>query len=244
MGLIYAGSNYFNPQTTTGGNVTSNQYIQSYIPKTDLSDEICYLAKLGTPIIIMGNGKGPRVMITAGVHGNELPAQIAAIKMINYLNGKDINGTVYIVPFVSPKGTSETLRYWNNQNLNSKANTYGTPSNAIIQACKILGVEKLADFHSTQPGCDPGNYSVLCSRAPEFESYMMAEYISNHTDSSLISYDYAGVEYQGAVEDVSNINRIPAVTCEVLSPHGMATNETVNRSFDQMLKFLEYSKVI
>ena len=169
--LVYAGTNYFNSQTITGGDVISNQYIQNYMPKTELSYKLCYLAKFGTPMIVMGNGKSPRVIMTAGVHGNELPAQIAAMELINYLDGKDINGTVYIVPFVSPKGTSETRRYWDDQNLNSVANIHGTPSNAIILASEKLGVEKLADFHSSQPGGEPGNYSILCSKSPEYESY-------------------------------------------------------------------------
>lgn len=95
-------------------------------------------------------------------------------------------------------------------------------------------------MRSTQPRGDPGNYSVLCSKSPEYESYKMAEYISSHSNSSIKSYDVAGVDYEGAVEDVSNIHGTPAVTCEVLSPHRIATEETVSRSLDQMIKFLEY----
>jgi predicted deacylase len=242
--LVYVGSDYFNPQTWTGGNVSTNPYMANHLPKTDVSLEVYGLAKYGTPMIILGNGCSPKVMITAGVHGNELPAQLAAVRLINHLKGMKFNGTVYIVPFVSPKGTSQTLRYWNGENLNSNANRMGTPSNAIILACAQLGIEKLGDFHSTQPGGNPGNYSVLCSKSPEYESFRMAEYISSNSNSSIISYDVAGVDYEGAVEDVSNIQGIPAVTCEVLSPHGMATEETVSRSYDQMIKFLEYCKII
>ncbi len=38
----------------------------------------------------MADGSGPKTMIIAGVHGNQLSAQIAAMKMVNYLNGKQI----------------------------------------------------------------------------------------------------------------------------------------------------------
>ncbi len=242
--LIYVGTDYFNPQTMTGGEVACNQYIKNHIAKTNISNAVLSLAKFGTPMIILGNGSNPKVMITAGLHGNEIPAQLAAMELINYLNGRKLNGTVYVVPFVSPNGTSQTMRYWNHQNLNSIANREATPSNAIIRSCKEFGVEKLGDFHSTQPGGYPGNYSVLCSKSPEYESYKMADYISSNSNSSLITYDLAGVEYEGAVEDASNLQGIPAVTCEVLSPHGVATEETVNRSFDQMIRFLEYCKII
>ena len=61
------------------------------------------MTRFGTPIITIGNGSEPKVMIIAGVHGNELPAQIAAIKMVNYLKNRDVNGTVYIIPVVCPR---------------------------------------------------------------------------------------------------------------------------------------------
>ena len=37
------------------------------------------------------------------------------------------------------------------------------------------------------------------------------------------------MDYPGAVEDMSNLEGIPAVTCEVLSPHGTADSETIDR---------------
>ena len=37
-------------------------------------------------------------------------------------------------------------------------------------------------FSIGQPGSYPGNYSVLCSKYPVYESYNMAVYISNHTN--------------------------------------------------------------
>ncbi len=199
---------------------------------------------MGTPMIIFGNGSYPKVMIIAGIHGNELPAQIAAIKMINFLKDKEIKGTVYIVPSASPTSTSKNQRLWNGENLNSIANEPGTPSNQILTRSKQLGIDRLGDFHSNQPGSFPGKTSILCSKEPLNESYNMAIYISNQTDSSLISFDKAGVEYPGAVEDMSNLAGIPAVTCEVLSPHGYATAETIEKSFNQMIALLKYVNVI
>ena len=64
------------------------------------------------------------------------------------------------------------------------------------------------------------------------------------TKQTIITYDRAGVEYPGAVEDMSNLEGIPAVTCEVLSPHGTANSGTIDRSFGQMLSFLEYRNLI
>ncbi len=243
LNIIYMGQN-LSHDSFTGGNISKNIFLENYIPKTNLTDKIIFIARFGTPMITIGNGSEPKVMIIAGVHGNELPAQIAAIKMANYLKNKNINGTVYIIPVVSPWGTSQNMRYWNGKNLNSVANNPGTPTNTILRYANDLKVNMIGDFHSTQPGSYPGNYSVLCSKHPLYESYNMAVNISNHTNSSLISYDRAGVDYPGAVEDMSNLEGIPAVTCEVLSPHGTANSETIDRSFNQMLTFLKFGNVI
>jgi uncharacterized protein len=244
MDVVYMGMNYNNQESFTGGNVSENYYIKNYISNTALTQNIVYLSEFGTPMITLGNGSEPKVMIVAGVHGNELPAQIAAIQMINYLKNKNINGTVYIVPFVSPFSTSHNMRFWKGENLNSVANNPRTPTNTILKYANYLRVNKLGDFHSTQPGSYPGNFSVLCTKNPEYESYNMAVYISKHTNSSLISYDRAGEDYPGALEDISNLNGIPSVTCEVLSPHGTANPETIERSFDQMLSFLKFGNII
>ena len=45
----------------------------------------------------------PKIMIIAGVHGNELPPQIAALWLAEELWGGNINGTVYIIPFAIQK---------------------------------------------------------------------------------------------------------------------------------------------
>jgi hypothetical protein len=241
--IIYIGQN-FSHNSFTGNNISKNIFVDKNIPKTDLTDKIISIARFGTPIITIGNGSEPKVMIIAGVHGNELPAQIAAIKMANYLKNKNINGTVYIIPVVSPLGTSQNMRYWNGENLSSVANNPGTLTNTILRYANHLKVNMIGDFHSTQPGSYPGNYSVLCSKDPVYESYNMAVYISNHTNSLLLTYDRAGVDYPGAVEDMSNLEGIPAVTCEVLSTHGTTNSETIDRSFNQMLSFLGYANVI
>jgi uncharacterized protein len=70
----------------TGGDVVNNSYIKEYVPNSSLTIQVFNLAKHGNPIIIFGDGSYPRVMISAGIHGHELPAQIAVMKLINYLS--------------------------------------------------------------------------------------------------------------------------------------------------------------
>jgi len=228
----------------TGGDVTKSYYIKKNLPKTRLTTQIVALSKKGTPMITIGNGSGPRVMIVAGVHGNELPAQIAAVKLANYLNGKKIKGTVYIVPFVVPSSTAKNTRFWKGKNLNSVANVAGTPTNKILKLAKKLKVNVLGDFHSTKPGAVPGKMAVFSTKKPTYESYNIAKYIKKKTGSALIVYTRAGAEYPGALEDASNLARIPAVTCEVLSSHGTVKSGSVTKSYNQMKALLKYKKII
>ncbi|MGZ7109208.1 MAG: hypothetical protein ACXVHW_09585 [Methanobacterium sp.] len=122
----------------TGGDVTENHYIKNNIPDSQLTNQVVELAKNGTPMITFGNGSSPKVMIIAGTHGNELPAQIAAMKLINNLSTSQIKGTIYIVPFVAPSNTAQNIRFWNGQNLNSVTNVADTPSNQIMNKAKQL----------------------------------------------------------------------------------------------------------
>mgnify|MGYP001216100914 CR=1 FL=1 len=226
--------------TATSGDISRNSLLYNSIQKTALSKEILSKAKIGTPLITFGNGKGPKVLIVAGIHGNELSAQAAAMKLINYLNGKKIKGTVYIIPFAIPYATAHNTRYWHNKDPNRVANVAGSLTNIIVNLAKKLKVQALADFHSSVPGGVPGKDSALCTRTPMYKSYKIASYIAKYSGSTRITDKKAGVKYPGALEDVTNLNGIPAVTCEVLAYHNTLKNSSVAKSFKQMWRFLEY----
>jgi predicted deacylase len=64
-----------------------------------------YLDVPGTPIrmpvtVVNGATEGPRVSITAGVHGGEYPGIEAAIRTAAALDPKDVRGQVVVVPIV------------------------------------------------------------------------------------------------------------------------------------------------
>ncbi|MGB7969884.1 MAG: hypothetical protein WCF28_10005, partial [Methanobacterium sp.] len=60
-----------------GGNVLNNTAITQNIPRTYLSNKIFHMTNQGSVILRFGNGNGPKVLICAGVHGNEPQANIA-----------------------------------------------------------------------------------------------------------------------------------------------------------------------
>jgi len=231
----------------SGGYIAANNHIFENIPNSPVSREILNESLRGTSIIKFGSSS-PKVMIIAGIHGNELPPQIAAIKLIHKLEklekDDEIFGTVYIIPFSSPKSTMENSRWFNGFDLNRITSVKDSITNKILSKIKELNLTSIGDFHSTSIDSIPGKEGVFCTMKPSPESFQIAKYISDSTKSEVLFYKNAGNAYKGALEDECNIALIPAVTCEVLSPNGIAKKEAWERSLAQMEYYLSYFGII
>jgi hypothetical protein len=227
----------------TKGEIEKNTILMSYISNIDITDDLVHAAKLGTPLFKIGHGT-PKIMITAGIHGNELPPQIAAIQLINDLLDKKINGTLYIIPFAVPHATMRNSRRFKGIDMNRAASKGGFISNNIINTIKTHNISAVGDFHSTKPGSNPGIQSVFCSKKPCYESYLMAKHITENTSSKMIVHEEAGSVYNGAFEDECNLEGIPAITCEVVSRNGTVDLKSPEKSYLQMRYYLDYFNVI
>jgi predicted deacylase len=53
---------------------------------------------------------GPSVFIGAGVHGDELTGIASIWRLIDYLNGKAVRGTITIIPSMNPDGLNYNIR--------------------------------------------------------------------------------------------------------------------------------------
>lgn len=221
------------------GYIAKNRNIFEKIKLTPFSKFILNSCIYGTPIFKMGNS-GKKLLILSGVHGNELPPQLANLKLLNQLIDVNLNNTIYFIPFASPKSTMKNERTFNDVDLNRAAHIHNSLSNMIIQCIEELKIDFVGDFHSTAYNSNPGFESVFSSKNPTPESTLIAQYISKTVGSDIISYDMAGSQYKGAVEDVCNLRGIPAVTCEVLSPFASVGKGSSEKSFEQMNSFLEY----
>ena len=228
----------------SGANVLKNKRIKANVPNSALVRKIIRLAKSGTPVIKFKGGKGKAVFITAGVHGNEIPSQVAAMKLIKYLETHYIKGTVYVMPFMNPKGTAANVRDYKGIHLNKKANKKGTISYKTVQLIKKFKCDAYGDFHSTRSGGKPGINSVLGTYKPTKKSATIAKYISKNAKVKYKIYKKAGAEYPGALEDEVNLKGIPAVTCEVVCPHGKIKKGAVSKSLLMMKTLLKYNKII
>jgi hypothetical protein len=227
----------------TAGNIRKNQILIEHIPDGDLNYRILEIALKGTPIIKMGDGY-PRVMLTAGIHGNELPPQVAALRMIENLNSQVINGTVFIIPFTIPQATMNGSRRFKGFDMNRKASSEGYITHKIIETVKSLKINSLADFHATKPNSNPGVESVFCSKKPCILSFKIAAHINKISSSKIICHETAGSLYSGALEDECNISGVPAVTCEVVSNNNKIDSGSLDRSYLQMMAYLDYFDVV
>ena len=223
----------------SGGFISKNHDIFREIELTALNGFILEKSVFGTPIFKLGNG-GKRVLISSGVHGNELPPQIANLKLMNEFVNLDIQNTLFFIPFVAPKATMLNSRFFNSIDLNRSSHIKNSLSNVIIETIEELEIDFVGDFHSTAYNSNPGCESVFSSKSPTPESFLMASYISRDVKCKLIAFDSAGESYKGAVEDVCNIKGIPAITGEVLSPFSSVGAGSVERALLQMKSFLSY----
>lgn len=228
----------------SGADVLKNQAIKRNVPDSALVRRLIRFAKYGTPLIKFRGGVGKTVFITAGVHGNEIPSQIAALNLVKYLQNHPINGTVYVMPFMNPKGTAANVRDYNGYHLNKNANKKGSISYKTVQLIKNYKCDAYGDFHATRPGGKPGKDVAMGTYNPTKNSAVMAKYISKNAKVSCIIYKKAGAEYPGAIEDEVNLKGIPAVTCEVLSPHGKIKAGSVYKSLLMMRTLLKYNKLL
>lgn len=223
----------------TAGNLQENHIFLENLQKNRLTCKILDSAKEGTPLIRIGKGS-PKIMLTAGIHGNELSPQIAAFLLAQKLTEGDAKGTVYLIPFAIPFATMKSSRRFKGFDMNRTAFKEGSLSNEIIKVARDLKLDSLADFHATNPYSNPGVESIFCSKKPCMESYKIAEHINKTTKSKIICHKNAGTLYKGALEDECNLSNIPAVTCEVVSHNGKVDPGSYERSYMQMRTYMGY----
>lgn len=209
-----AGSGYtmFILDSSVGGDVLANSQISQYIPRTEFSNQIFNMAKQGSVVLKFGNGNGPKLLISAGIHGNEVEANIATMKFLENIKGKSFNGTLYVIPFDIPKSTASNSRLYNGANPNSNTNIPGTPGYKIVQFCLKEGVQYLLEVHS---GTEVGSSGLLISNSkytmtPEEQAW--AKYINSHSNSwTLIGID----DYPGLMRTYANTLGINSMNMEV-----------------------------
>jgi len=225
------------------GDVSKVKLIKKNMPNNVWVKKAVAATKKGIPLLTFKGGKGKVVFMTAGVHGNELSSQVAAMKMIKHLTDTPIKGTVYIIPFVNVKAISKKVRY-TDKDFNRIAANSGTIPNKIVKLVVKYKCDAYGDFHTTKPGGVPGKNIVMGSKGPATQSAKLTNYIAKYCKVNKKIYKYAGEVYPGAISDNVNKKGIPAVICEVMLPHNTVTTKTVTTSYNMMKYLLKFNSIL
>ena len=183
------------------GDVSKASLIKKNMPNNVWVKKAVAATKKGLPLLTVKGGNGKVVFMTAGVHGNELNSQVAAMKMIKYLTTHPIKGTVYMIPFVNVKAISQHVRL-TNYDFNRVAHKSGTVSNKIINLILKKKCDAYGDFHTTVSPGVPGINVVLGYTSPK-GCVPMTNYIAKYAGVSKIFY-YPGQKYQWSLADYCN----------------------------------------
>lgn len=223
------------------GDVSKAPLIKNNMPNNKWVKKAVDATKKGIPLITIKGGKGKAVFMTAGVHGNELNSQVAAMKMIDYLTTHPIKGTVYIIPFVNVKAINQKVRL-TNYDFNRVAHIKGTVSNNIIKLILNKKCTAYGDFHTTESPGVPGINVVLGYKSPGKCVYL-TRYIAKNANVNKIFY-YPGQKYCWSLADYCNYKGTPAVICEVISRVNQVSERATDLSYKQMSCYLKYYSII
>lgn len=223
------------------GDVSKVALIKKNMPNNAWVKKAVAATKKGIPLLTIKGGKGKVVFMTAGVHGNELNSQVAAMKMIKYLTTHNIKGTVYIVPFVNVKAISQKVRL-TDYDFNRVAHRSGTVSNKLVKLVLKYKCDAYGDFHTTVSPGVPGINVVLGYTSPS-KCVPLTKYIAKNAGVNKIFY-YPGQKYTWSLADWVNSKGTSAVICEVISPVSKVSAKATNLSYKEMTAFLNYNKII
>ena len=129
-------------------------------------------SNLFVPVICIANGRGPTVLVTGGVHGDEPEGQIAALKLARETQPTDVRGRLIILPCMSPDASRAYTRLWpSGANLNRSfpGDRSGPPDRQLadyVTRRLFPLADVVCDIHS-------GGRSMLC--LPWSEMHLVAD---------------------------------------------------------------------
>ena len=221
---------------TVGGDVLKNPRISKNIPNTTLSQKIIKMTNKGSVILKFGKSN-PKILVCAGIHGNESAANIATLKLIESLKNKKIKGSIYIIPFVIPGSTAINSRYWYKDNKkydpNRITNIPGSPGYKIIKFARKNKINYIIEVHS-------GGFISHYKRGFIYAN----KYPTNKKEAQWIKYikktvnpkiNYTNIPPKGYFRAYARANRISAISFEVERDIG-----TISHWADVELKMLHY----
>ena len=194
--------------TEVGGNVYLNPLIGSYLEQNSLNT-IDFNLENGSEVYRLGNGKGKKILICGGIHGDEVQGPLTVISFLYYLKSHGHRGTIYLIPFAIPIDTEKNTRKYNQSGTvydpNRRADIPGTPVNKILNFALDHEINYLIDIHSGTGVSEQG----MVYYGNEFEE-KWASSISNQTGCVIQTNPV-----NGTLRSEASKRNIKALTLEV-----------------------------
>ncbi|WP_088334782.1 succinylglutamate desuccinylase/aspartoacylase family protein [Methanopyrus sp. KOL6] len=129
------------------GNILKNPILVQHAPHGPRSKAVYKHSVEGTVVFEFRGGPGPAVLLTAGVHGDEVWTVIALLKLLDELDPSSTVGTVYVIPAVNPEGLAANSRLVDGVDPNRVADVPGSLTWHLVRFALSHRVKYWLDMH-------------------------------------------------------------------------------------------------
>lgn len=197
------------------------------------------------PVVVMkGAQPGPKLLVTAGVHGDEYNGIAVAHRLGNEIDPATLRGTVTLIPGVNTPGLINHTRSF-------------TPSGGVSDNLNRLmpGKEDASDVSERyagriwarlmRPNADTAIDLHTQSRGTEYVMYAFAETKRAREIAEAFAPDIIKIDkgVKGAVENELNKVGIPAITLELGGPE-VFDKRMITRALDGMTRLMVELKML
>lgn len=218
-------------------------YLQ--IPRPAIND--AGWANLFIPVTCIVNGRGPTVLVTAGVHGDEPEGQVAALNLARGTRPADVRGRLIILPCLSPEASRTYTGHWpSGANLNRSFP--GDPSGPPHQQLADYLTRRLIPISDVVCDLHSGGRSTLC--LPWSEMHMVEDPAQRRAmvDAMLAwgtDYHFVYINIAGGGLLVDEAERQGKITIGTeLGGGGHVTAEIHRLARDGLRNFLRHTGVV
>lgn len=191
-------------------------------------------------VVVKGAKPGPRLLLTAGIHGDELNGIAVIQRLAREVDPAKLSGSLVMVPGLNTPGLNNSTRNFSprggtgTENLNRVMPGKDTPGSALIDVYahrlwhRLMrpNADKMIDLHTQSRGTSYNLYAFVSSP----EAREIAEAIAPDT----IRLDPG---QRGTVENEMVPDGVPAITLELGAPEVWDDGQ-INRSHDGILRLM------
>ncbi|WP_353218493.1 succinylglutamate desuccinylase/aspartoacylase family protein [Sandarakinorhabdus sp.] len=195
-------------------------------------------------IVVKGALPGPRLLLTAGIHGDELNGIAVLHQLAAGIDPAKLSGTLTLVPGLNPPGLLQSTRQWTPDWSRSAPNLNREMPGKI-------GGSAIADFagrlwqHLIRPNADTAIDLHTQSRGTAYMMYAFASNARTRRMAELVAPDIIKMDKgdKGTVENTLTDDGVPAITLELGRPE-MFDDTMIARAEAGLLNLMRELKML